>query len=112
MLMNHFPEGCDIARAVGHPGVRMVFDTAHVQSMDGDLLTNLERGFDLIDVVQIANHPGRTEPEIGEINMAALLTGIISSGIAAWSSWSTLGRNPASMRSGARSIGFDVRTQR
>ena len=80
MLMNHFPEGCDIARAVGHPGVRMVFDTAHVQSMDGDLLTNLERGFDLIEVVQIANHPGRTEPEIGEINMAALLTGIYQLG--------------------------------
>ena len=80
MLMNHFPEGCDIARAVGHPGVRMVFDTAHVQSMDGDLLTNLERGFDLIEIVQIANHPGRTEPEIGEINMAAVLTRIYQLG--------------------------------
>jgi hydroxypyruvate isomerase len=74
MLMNHFPEGCDIARAVGHPAVRMIFDTAHVQSMDGDLLNNLERAFDLIEVVQIANHPGRTEPEIGEINMAVVLT--------------------------------------
>jgi len=74
VLMNHFPEGCDIARAVGHPAVRMVFDTAHVQSMDGDLLSNLERAFDLIEIVQIANHPGRAEPEIGEINMAAVLT--------------------------------------
>ena len=80
MLMNHFPEGCDIARAVGHPAVRMVFDTAHVQSMDGDLLGNLERGFDLIEVVQIANHPGRAEPEIGEINMAAVLTRIYQLG--------------------------------
>jgi len=73
MLLNHFPEGCDIVRSVGHPAVQMVFDTAHVQSMDGDLLSNLERGFDLIEVIQIANHPGRTEPEIGEINMAAVL---------------------------------------
>jgi hypothetical protein len=48
--------------------------------MDGDLLTNLERGFDLIEVVQIANHPDRTEPEIGEINMAAVLTGIYQLG--------------------------------
>lgn len=76
MLMNHFPEGCDIARAVGHPAVRMVFDTAHVQSMDGDLLSNLEHGFDLIEVVQIANHPGRAEPEIGEIDMAAVLASV------------------------------------
>jgi hydroxypyruvate isomerase len=73
MLLNHFPEGCAVARAVGHPAVRMVFDSAHVQSMDGDLLSNLERGFDLIEVIQIANHPGRAEPEIGEINMAAVL---------------------------------------
>ena len=73
MLLNHFPEGCEIARAVGHRAVRMVFDTAHVQSMDGDLLGNLERGFDLIEVIQIANHPGRTEPEIGEINIAPVL---------------------------------------
>ena len=80
MLMNHFPEGCDIARAVGHPAVRMVFDTAHVQSMDGDLLSNLERGFDLIEVVQIANHPGRAEPEIGEINLVSVLTRVYQLG--------------------------------
>ena len=73
MLMNHFPEGCDIARAVGHPAIRMIFDTAHVQSMDGDLLSNLGRGLDLVEVIQIANHPGRSEPEIGEIDMAAVL---------------------------------------
>jgi hydroxypyruvate isomerase len=80
MLMNHFPEGCDIARAVGHPAVRMVFDTAHVQSMDGELPGNLERSFDLIEVVQIANHPRRAEPEIGEINMAAVLTRVYQLG--------------------------------
>jgi hydroxypyruvate isomerase len=80
MLMNHFPEGCDIARAVGHPAVRIVFDTAHVQSMDGDLLSNLERGIDLVEVVQIANHPGRAEPEIGEINVAAVLTRVYQLG--------------------------------
>ena len=73
MLMNHFEEGCDIARAVGHSAVRMVFDTAHVQSTDGDLLGNLDRNFDLIEIVQIANHPGRTEPETGEANLAIVL---------------------------------------
>jgi hydroxypyruvate isomerase len=80
MLMNHFPEGCDIVRAVGDPAVRMVFDTAHIQSMDGDLLNNLERSFDLIAVVQIANHPGRAEPEVGEVNMAAVLTRVCELG--------------------------------
>jgi hydroxypyruvate isomerase len=73
MLLNHFEEGCDIVRAIGHPSVRMIYDTAHVQSMDGDLLGNIERAFDLIEIVQIANHPGRTEPEFGEANLSAVL---------------------------------------
>jgi hydroxypyruvate isomerase len=73
MLLNHFEEGCEIARAVGQPSVRMIYDTAHVQSMDGDLIGNFERAFNLIEIVQIANHPGRTEPEIGEANLARVI---------------------------------------
>jgi hydroxypyruvate isomerase len=73
MLLTHFDEGCQIARATGHTAVRMIFDTAHVQSMDGDLLGHMERNWDLIELVQIANHPGRLEPETGEINMQAIL---------------------------------------
>lgn len=73
MLLAHFAEGCNIARGTGHTAVRMIFDTAHVQSMDGDLLGHMERNWDLIELVQIANHPDRLEPETGEINMAAIL---------------------------------------
>ena len=73
MLLTHFDEGCRIARATGHAAMRMIFDTAHVQSMDGDLLGHLERNWDLIEIVQIANHPGRLEPETGEINMQSVL---------------------------------------
>lgn len=73
MLLTHFDDGCQIARATGHAAVRMIFDTAHVQSMDGDLLGHMERNWDLIEIVQLANHPGRLEPETGEINMQAIL---------------------------------------
>jgi hydroxypyruvate isomerase len=73
MLLTHFDEGCRIARATGHAATRMIFDTAHVQSMDGDLLGHMERNWDLIEIVQIANHPGRLEPETGEINMQSIL---------------------------------------
>ena len=74
MLLTHFDEGCRIARTTGHAATRMIFDTAHVQSMDGDLLGHMERNWDLIEVVQIANHPGRLEPETGEINMQTILS--------------------------------------
>jgi hydroxypyruvate isomerase len=73
MLLTHFEEGCQIARATGQAATRMIFDTAHVQSMDGDLLGHIERNWDLIEIVQIANYPGRLEPETGEINMQPIL---------------------------------------
>jgi hydroxypyruvate isomerase len=73
MLLHHFEEGCEIVRAIGHPAVRIIYDTAHVQAMDGDLIGNFERAFDIIEIVQIANHPSRTEPEIGEVNLATVL---------------------------------------
>jgi hydroxypyruvate isomerase len=73
MLLTQFDEGCQIARATGHAAARMIFDTAHVQSMDGDLLGHIERNWDLIEIFQIANHPGRLEPETGEINMQSIL---------------------------------------
>ncbi len=80
MLLNHFEEGCEIVRAVSHPSVRMIYDTAHIQSMDGDLVGNFDRAFDLIEIVQIANHPGRTEPETGEANLATVLEKVGRSG--------------------------------
>ena len=73
MLLSHFQDGCDVVRAIGHPAVKMIFDTAHVQSMDGDLLGHLERAWSLIEIIQIANHPARIEPEFGEIQMATIL---------------------------------------
>jgi hydroxypyruvate isomerase len=73
MLLSRVEDGCEVVRAVEDPAVRMIFDTAHVQSMDGDLLGHLERAWDIIEVIQIANHPARTEPEIGEIQMATIL---------------------------------------
>ena len=36
-------KACAIVRSVGGRAVRMIFDTAHIQSMDGDLLGRLER---------------------------------------------------------------------
>jgi hydroxypyruvate isomerase len=82
MLLAHFDEGCSIVRSVGSRAVRMIFDTAHIQSMDGDLLGRFERERDLIEIVQIANHPGRTEPEVGEINMGAILHAVRASAYA------------------------------
>jgi hydroxypyruvate isomerase len=82
MLLSHYEEGCAVVRAANHKALRMIYDTAHIQSMDGDLLGNLERSWDLVEIVQIANHPLRTEPEIGEIQMATVLRRVHERGFA------------------------------
>ena len=80
MLMNHIADGLQIVRDVGSPFVKLVFDTAHIQSMDGDLLRNLDLCWNEVEVIQIANHPGRCEPSWGEINIAAILKAAKSRG--------------------------------
>ena len=73
ILLGHIAEAYAIVKAVNHPAVRLIFDTSHVQIMDGDLLENLRLTWDAIAIVQIADNPGRLEPGTGEINFDNLL---------------------------------------
>jgi hydroxypyruvate isomerase len=73
MLLHHMPDALAVVRAVDHPAVRLIFDTAHVQAMDGDLLFHLEQAWDRIEIVQLADNPGRLEPGSGEIDFGSIL---------------------------------------
>lgn len=73
MLLQHISDAHAIVRAVDHPAVRLIFDTSHVQIMDGDLLHHLEQAWEAIEIVQIADNPGRAEPGSGEINFESVL---------------------------------------
>jgi hydroxypyruvate isomerase len=73
MLLQHIPDAFAVARAANHPAVRLIFDTSHVQIMDGDLLFHLEQVWEMVEVVQLADNPGRLEPGTGEINFESVL---------------------------------------
>ena len=73
MLLHHVADAHAMVRAVDSPAVRLIFDTGHVQAMDGDLLGHLDACWDAVALVQIADHPGRLEPGSGEINFGAIL---------------------------------------
>src|SRR5262245_52127435 len=73
LLLHHIGDACVMVKAVGSPNVRLIFDTGHVQAMDGDLLAHLDACWDATAIVQIADHPGRLEPGSGEINFATIL---------------------------------------
>jgi hydroxypyruvate isomerase len=73
LLLHHVADAYAVVKAVGHPAVRLIFDTGHVQAMDGDLLAHLDACWDAVALVQIADNPGRLEPGAGEINFATFL---------------------------------------
>jgi len=80
MLLHHVPEAHAIIRGAAHPCIRLVFDTAHVHSMDGDVVRRLEEVWDAIDVIQIADSPGRFQPGTGEIDILGVLRVLVRRG--------------------------------
>lgn len=82
MLLNHLADAADIVCAVGHPAVRLIFDTGHVHAMDGDVLGNLDRTWDLIELIQLADHPDRVEPGAGELDFVSIIDEIERRGFA------------------------------
>jgi len=61
-------EGFEVVREVDHPQVRFLYDFFHEQISEGNLIKKLEKNIALIDLVHIADVPGRHEPGTGEIN--------------------------------------------
>uniref|UniRef100_A0A8D0GQW5 Putative hydroxypyruvate isomerase n=1 Tax=Sphenodon punctatus TaxID=8508 RepID=A0A8D0GQW5_SPHPU len=62
-----------ILEKVGRPNLRLQLDIFHCQIMDGNLTQNLETYFPLIGHIQIAQVPGRHEPDSpGEVNFPYL----------------------------------------
>jgi hydroxypyruvate isomerase len=82
LLLRHYADSVAVTKAVNSPAVKIVYDTMHVQAMDGNLITHLERSINDIGVVQIADVPGRFEPGTGEINFVNLFRRLRSLGYA------------------------------
>ena len=82
MLLEHIAEAYAAVTAVASPSVRLIFDTSHVQIMDGDVLENLRATWPAIEVIQLADNPGRTEPGSGELNFVNILRAIHGHGYA------------------------------
>jgi hydroxypyruvate isomerase len=61
-------EGMDIVHQVNHPQVRFLYDMYHEQIGHGNLIEKLEKNIDTVDLIHIADVPGRHDPGTGEIN--------------------------------------------
>jgi hypothetical protein len=57
MLLHHLSDAIEVVRGADHPAVRLVFDFAHVQAMDGNVLNNMDAAWDMIELIQLAPCP-------------------------------------------------------
>jgi hydroxypyruvate isomerase len=71
--MNSAAEAIDVVHAVNHPQVRFLYDMFHEQIGEGDLIAKLDKGIDVIDLIHVADVPGRHQPGTGEINYYNIL---------------------------------------
>lgn len=56
-----------ICREVNSPSVKLNWDFFHMQRTNGNLITNLQNGFDQVAYIQFADSPGRNQPGTGEV---------------------------------------------
>ncbi|XP_010151938.1 PREDICTED: putative hydroxypyruvate isomerase, partial [Eurypyga helias] len=72
-FLNTPHQAAAILEKVGHPNLKLQLDLFHCQIMDGNLSRNLETYFPLIGHIQIAQVPGRHEPDSpGELSFPYL----------------------------------------
>jgi len=69
-------EAYEMWKEVGSPNVKLVFDIYHQQITEGNLIPNITNYIQSIGHFHIADHPGRHEPGVGEINYKNVLKAI------------------------------------
>ena len=80
MFLRTIPQAYALAKAVGSPSLKVLFDFYHVQIEEGNLLPTLDYAWDEIGYIQMGDTPGRTEPTTGEINFVKVLQHVHNKG--------------------------------
>jgi hydroxypyruvate isomerase len=65
-------QGIAILDAVAADNAFLQYDIYHAQRMEGELANTIQKYFDRIGHIQLADNPGRNEPGTGEINYSYL----------------------------------------
>lgn len=73
MFLHLIPQAYAMAKAVGSPSVKILFDFYHVQIQEGNIIPTLDYAWDEVAYMQIGDTPGRNEPTSGEINFLNVL---------------------------------------
>ena len=73
LLVATLADALHVVRAVAHPAVKLLFDIAHVQTSEGDVLARLGACWNEVALLQAADTPGRCDLGSGELDWPAIL---------------------------------------
>ncbi|WP_176593232.1 TIM barrel protein [Sphingobium sp. EM0848] len=79
LMLTSTDSALEFLAATNHAAVRLIFDTGHVQAMDGDIHAAWEKSRDHICVVQLADMPGRVQPGGGTLDLTCFLAEALKS---------------------------------
>ena len=83
-FLTNTAQAVEIIKAVGSDNLFFQYDIYHMQVMEGDLASTIEKHLKLIPHMQLADNPGRHEPGSGEINFDFLFTHLDRIGYPGW----------------------------
>ncbi|MGM0536401.1 MAG: hydroxypyruvate isomerase [Pseudomonadota bacterium] len=83
-FLNRTAQALALFDEVGSSNLKLQYDIYHMQIMEGDLAPTIEKHFDRIAHVQIADNPGRHEPGTGEIHYPFLFAHLDRLGYQGW----------------------------
>jgi len=68
LFLTKIPQAYQICKSVNNPSCKIVNDIYHQQITEGNIIPNIEAGWDEIAAFHVGDNPGRKEPTSGEIN--------------------------------------------
>lgn len=83
-FLSRSAQAIDVLNAAGEGNAFLQYDFFHMQIMEGDLATSVERLLPRIGHMQLADVPDRHEPGSGEINFDFLLRRLDTLGYSGW----------------------------
>lgn len=82
LLLQSVDAALDVVRRVGSADVGLIFDTAHVATMHGEVMPRFREAYDHIVLLQFADLPGRVEPGAGTLDLVEVAADAIVRGYA------------------------------
>lgn len=83
-FLNRTEQALALFDAAGSDNLKLQYDIYHMQIMEGDLASTIEKHLARIAHVQLADNPGRNEPGSGEINYPFLFAHLDHLGYDGW----------------------------